>query len=115
MLNDKVGFDQCEIVLKELLVLIRRTIRLDDYIVRWDQDEFLILLHQTALSSSAIVAEKLRKAIEYNGFTEEKYRITVTISATAKNQEQKLYDSIKTVKSGLATAKQSRKNYVIIP
>ena len=114
VLNDSIGYDECESLLKELISLIRETVRVNDYILRWNHDEFLIILHNTALSNSTIVAEKLRKAIEFTGFTELKKRVTVTICATTKGDDQVLYEAIERAQNGLSKAKTQKKNYVLI-
>jgi diguanylate cyclase (GGDEF)-like protein len=115
IVNDELSYPVTEILLKEVISVIRETVRIDDYILRWDQDEFLVMLHNTPLSNSTIVAEKIRKAIEFHGFTEQKYRITVTICASHKNPEERIQDTVLRAQNGIKTAKIQKKNYVLIP
>ena len=115
VVNDELGFDLTEKLLKEMLTVIRETVRVDDYILRWEHDEFLIMLHNTPLSNSTIVAEKIRKAIEFHGFTDKKQRITVTICASQKNPDERIQDTVSRAQTGIKKAKVQKKNYVLIP
>jgi len=102
-------------LLKEVMNTIRSTVRVDDYIIRWGEAEFLVVLHYTHLSNSGIVAEKIRKAIEYRSFTKHKKRITITICATAKNEESGIQEAIDRAVEAMSTASTQNKNRVIFP
>jgi diguanylate cyclase (GGDEF)-like protein len=56
-LNDTLGHETGDEILKMLGALLRRQVRESDYVIRWGGDEFLLLL-----TCSAVEAE--RKALE---------------------------------------------------
>ncbi len=104
--------DSKDRLLKEVMKLIRETVRVDDYILRWDTTQFLVVLHYTPLSNSGIVAEKIRKRVEYYGFLEDKKRITLSISATSNNEGQTVQEAINLAVNGLKQIKPTNKNRV---
>ena len=56
-LNDTLGHDTGDVVLKAIATLLRRHVRESDYVIRWGGDEFLLLL-------TCGVTEAERKAVE---------------------------------------------------
>ena len=46
VLKDELGFETFEIILKEIISLIRQSVRIDDYILRWNRDQFLVMYHK---------------------------------------------------------------------
>jgi diguanylate cyclase (GGDEF)-like protein len=62
--NDRYGHLTGDEVLEKIATLIRRNIRDTDIVGRYGGEEFIIILPKTDLSSSWIVAERLRTIIE---------------------------------------------------
>ncbi len=62
--NDRHGHAVGDVVLKEVASIVERTLRGQDSIGRVGGDEFVILLPETPLEKAAIVAERLRAALE---------------------------------------------------
>jgi two-component system cell cycle response regulator len=80
--NDKYGHLVGDEVLKELSSRIKSNIRLTDLPSRYGGEEFTIILPNTDLVETQIVAERIREVIAANPFkiTVEPYELKVTIS-----------------------------------
>ncbi len=113
--TEKLDDMQTDKLLKEVMNTIRNTVRVDDYIIRWGQSEFLVILHYTLLSNSGIVGEKIRRAVEFSKYTDLQKKLTVTICATAKNEETGIQEAIDRAADALSEIKLLKKNSVIFP
>ena len=116
--NDTYGHIAGDYVLKEVAGAVRSRLRPDDVIARYGGEEFAVLLPETDLKGSGIIAEELRKLIAERVFEFEGERIPVTISIGC-TQLRGEDDPIKLVKAAdvkLYEAKRSGKNrYVVSP
>jgi diguanylate cyclase (GGDEF)-like protein len=86
-INDEYGHPAGDIVLKEVSKAIQNTIRDCDIAARYGGEEFTIVLPETEIKGAAMVAERLRKAIEQlkvdtNGCTID---VTVSVGVTCYN------------------------------
>jgi len=79
-INDQYGHPVGDIVLKEASKAIEDTIRDSDFAARYGGEEFAIVLPETELKGAAILAERLRKAIEQLEIDTDGCRIDVTVS-----------------------------------
>ncbi len=62
--NDTHGHTVGDTVLKETAVILKRTLRNSDLVIRFGGEEFLVLIMDTNEGESIKLAEKIRKAIE---------------------------------------------------
>ena len=62
--NDTYGHLAGDMILIEVSKVIRRYCRQSDLPARWGGEEFAVLLPETGLTGSVIVAERIRSAIE---------------------------------------------------
>jgi diguanylate cyclase (GGDEF)-like protein len=62
--NDGFGHQSGDDVLSTLATILRTTVRRQDLVARYGGEEFVILLPETDLSGSRVVAERLRVAVE---------------------------------------------------
>ncbi|MBE5882333.1 MAG: diguanylate cyclase [Lachnospiraceae bacterium] len=69
-----------DVVLKEIADIIIYKLRLDDEVVRWEGDRFLILLPKRSAQEAAAFAEELRREVEQAEFTYGDYHMRVTMS-----------------------------------
>jgi diguanylate cyclase (GGDEF)-like protein len=66
--NEKIGFQQADAILKAVGAILKKTTRVSDLVARTGPDEFTILLPHTGHTGAAIKAEKLRRMIESTKF-----------------------------------------------
>lgn len=78
--NDTYGHLAGDRILTNIAYILASSLRTEDICGRWGGEEFLLILPHIDLDSAAVVAEKLRRAVE-NSHTEwEDQTIDVTIS-----------------------------------
>jgi diguanylate cyclase (GGDEF)-like protein/PAS domain S-box-containing protein len=69
-INDTYGHQAGDITLKELSNLISKNIKTSDIFARWGGEEFVILLPDTDIDGAMQFAQKLRKIVKENKFSE---------------------------------------------
>jgi diguanylate cyclase (GGDEF)-like protein len=79
-INDEYGHPVGDIVLEKVSRTIENTIRASDLAIRYGGEEFAIVLPETDLRGAAILAERLRKAVEQMEIDINGCRIDVTVS-----------------------------------
>lgn len=98
-------------VLKTFSALLRNNIREEDMIIRWGGEEFILVLSVTLIEKAVSIAEKFRKLIESEYFTEIKH-ITCSIGVTLHKLNEPLEVTVERADKALYRAKQSGKNRV---
>ncbi|HEX5047766.1 MAG TPA: diguanylate cyclase [Gammaproteobacteria bacterium] len=78
--NDQLGHDAGDRLLRAVAELLTRSKREADFLARLGGEEFVLLLPSTTLADGLIAAEKLRKTIEAATFQHKGQREKVTIS-----------------------------------
>lgn len=78
--NDTYGHTQGDIILEELAGLILQTIRHVDIAARYGGEEFAIILPQTDLKESGVVAERLRVVVDEHLFLIKNAQIHLSVS-----------------------------------
>ena len=76
--NDTYGHLAGDKILKEVSRILKMNTRETDIVGRYGGEEFLIMLAETTLNEGFMVAEKIRRAVELNRFSDQIY-ITVSI------------------------------------
>jgi two-component system cell cycle response regulator len=66
--NDTYGHQSGDEILKQLSVIIMRSVRPNDLVARYGGEEFVVVMPATDLRSAAVVAERVRKIIEAHEF-----------------------------------------------
>ncbi len=66
--NDTLGHDVGDRVLKSLVAVVESNIRKYDLLSRWGGDEFFIMLPRADLKGMEVVAETVRSAVENYAF-----------------------------------------------
>jgi diguanylate cyclase (GGDEF)-like protein len=80
--NDTYGHQQGDAVLATTAKLFKTTVRETDIACRYGGEEFAIVLPETPADGAAVLAEKLRQAIEqyeYPGLKGDKLKVTVSL------------------------------------
>ena len=111
-INDTFGHKVGDKILQEIAKIVSQNIRESDGFGRWGGEEFLIILPETNLSNAAILAEKLRKAIEKYNFTTAK-NATCSFGVIEIDKDSSLDESMTKVDGLLYEAKNSGRNKVV--
>jgi len=88
--NDNYGHQFGDAVLKELAVLLTRTVRESDVVARYGGEEFAIVLVQTDLAGACKAAEKVRIAVEKHSLRREPgqdVRFTISLGVASLTVE----------------------------
>ena len=78
-INDTLGHQGGDAVLKEAAQVIQSTIREVDTPARWGGEEFVVLSPNTSLENGLRAAERVRKAVTNHAFTGISGKVTVSI------------------------------------
>ena len=79
--NDTFGHNAGDAVLKMVATTLRDSLRAEDMVCRYGGEEFLLGLAGAGMNDSAIVAERIRRAIETNHIRWGEKHLSVTISS----------------------------------
>lgn len=112
--NDTYGHKFGDTVLKMIADTFRTGTRTQEHIARWGGEEFLILLPETPLDGSMIVAERLRNRIENEKivFGKEETRVTMSFGVGEFNPNFSIEENIDHIDKKLYEAKRAGKNCV---
>jgi len=116
--NELYSYNAGDDVLVEVARVLRSCVRNEDICARWGGEEFLILLPETSVENSLLVANKVLEAMSMTEFKANKpgIRITVSIGACEHRPGQSVQECISRVHFALLTAKKEGKNrYIIAP
>jgi diguanylate cyclase (GGDEF)-like protein len=111
-INDRHGHNIGDIVLTELSMLLKRSVRKSDVVVRWGGEEFIIFAPKTSLSQSIVLAEKLRQGIRNHQFSPLLQQVTLSFGVTALEEGDKLEQIIQRADKALYLAKESGRDNV---
>ena len=68
-LNDSQGHQTGNIILQEIATIIKNSVRDVDIVARYGGEEFMVILPQTSLKESGIIAERMRINVERSYFS----------------------------------------------
>ena len=111
--NDTYGHNRGDEVLKSFISVIRKTIRQEDYIIRWGGEEFIFLMTVDSIQSLETVADDIRSRIEAEPF-EEVGHITVSLGLTIYIEGETIKDTVARADKALYHAKALGRNRVIV-
>jgi len=117
-INDTYGHAAGDKVLREVVKVLKRKLRKDDVVIRYGGEEFVVLINCRNLEEAAIVAEKLRKAIEKHHFSYEDrpIRVTISLGVCSISKNKPLCKSLEKADKALYKAKEEGRNRVeVIP
>lgn len=80
-INDKYGHDCGDMVLKNVVGVIKENVRETDYVSRWGGDEILILFNKSSMSGVVSCVERIHNEIENFRFEYNGEPLIVTITA----------------------------------
>jgi len=111
--NDQLGHDVGDDVLKMVANVLERAIRISDVLARLGGEEFAILLPNTDLSGANILSESIRKLVEKTPYNHQGNEIAITVSigvAKRDKSDLSLKDTLKRADIALYQAKHSGRN-----
>jgi len=79
-INDTYGHKVGDLALKKLASLMRKKMRINDFIARYGGEEFAVILPHTPLQEAQTAAEALRHYIHHSTFSYRNNKIPLTIS-----------------------------------
>lgn len=109
--NDTYGHDVGDMVLKEVVKIVKEQVRATDVFARWGGEEFIIMAKNTPLRHAKRLAERIRLAIEQNDF-EKVGHITCSFGISVLTSEDSESSVAKRADEALYEAKQSGRNCV---
>lgn len=114
-INDTYGHDQGDVVLQHLTTLLKQNLRSEDILSRWGGEEFLILLPNTDIQESFLMANQLRTTVEENPANNRIY-YTISSGVGTFNQDYtgELDSLLIAIDQALYQAKQNGRNQVVI-
>lgn len=109
--NDNYGHDVGDLILKEIALLVKETIRKSDIFARWGGEEFMILTPNTDLDNAKKLAEKARVRIEDYPFSNIK-NLSCSFGACQFREDYDIEVFTKKVDCALYLAKDKGRNRV---
>lgn len=115
--NDHYGHDTGDLVIENIARILKENCRHEDKIGRWGGEEFLILATSTGIEQSALMAEKIRRAISQESLQvkDETIKVTVTLGISLFDGSRSLEECIKEADENLYKGKRSGRDCVIYP
>lgn len=115
--NDTYGHEIGNIVLKEIVQVVKSCIRDTDTFCRYGGEEFIIVLPQTGSAEASVLAERIRAEVERHDFSMatgiDDLKITVSIGTTSfPDNGLSTMELVQTVDMALYRAKGAGKNMV---
>lgn len=114
-INDTLGHDFGDYVLKCVAEILSNSLRREDLISRWGGEEFLIFLSDTTLENGYAIIDTIRESIATNNFelNGAKKQVTMTFGLTTIDENQTIDQNVKKADEFLYRGKTSGKNIVI--
>jgi len=111
--NDTLGHDVGDQVLKQAALVLAQSLRKGDILARWGGEEFLAVFPETDLEGTRAAAEKLRAAVEAAPWTlPDRKGMTVSIGVAVKRPDGDWESALKAADLGLYRAKEGGRNRV---
>ena len=111
--NDTLGHDQGDLVLKTAAQALAKSLRTSDILARWGGEEFLAVFPESGLEGTKVAAEKLRAAIQAAPWSlPDRPGMTVSIGVSVKYPEVPWDEAIKDADTALYHAKEGGRNRV---
>ncbi|MDX8412490.1 MAG: diguanylate cyclase [Mariprofundales bacterium] len=110
--NDTHGHPVGDIVLRKVAAQIQHNLRDHDLICRWGGEEFLLLMPESDINATQLLAERIRTSIEQLTFNEIPNHITVSIGLAKVDSEHPLKIATQAADKALYQAKEQGRNRV---
>ncbi|MCF8070124.1 MAG: GGDEF domain-containing protein [Desulfobacterales bacterium] len=113
IINDEYGHQKGDEILKQIGEIILKNSRESDIPVRYGGEEFSVILPETPIGESIVLAERLRNEIEKH-FNGKKMPVTISLGIGYMRKNISSFQAlVKDADDALYTAKKSGKNKVV--
>lgn len=112
-INDNFGHHTGDLVLEQLAVILKDSLRPYDLPVRWGGEEFLLLLPGVSEKSASEIADRIRKKCLEILSAKFSLKITVSIGVASYNENETLHSFVDKADQSLYAAKILGKNQVV--
>ncbi len=114
--NDRWGHDHGDRILAEFGEQLLKNIRLNDFLGRWEGEQFVLVCPRTSRANLLTLAEKLRQAIHVHTFTaaDAPLKVTVSIGGSVIGPEGLFEDLLKRSEDSLRRAKKAGRNCTVV-
>ncbi len=109
--NDSLGHEAGDLILKELAAAAKENLRTTDFFARYGGEEFMVIAPETNLETARELAERLRLKIQAHDF-HIGMNITISLGVAAANGDDTENSIIRRVDSALYRAKDNGRNMV---
>lgn len=111
-INDRFGHKVGDLALKKLALLIKEKMRINDFIARYGEDVFVIILPYTAIEGACVAGERLRSYIDdaVFGYKGEKIPLTISIGVSCLRKDDDINNVFERADGALRLAKNSGRN-----
>lgn len=114
-INDSLGHEAGDAILKDVAARLRERLRAQDAVARWGGEEFLMLLPETDLDGAGELAESLRQRIadvpaHYDG---QDISVTLSFGVAVMDPTGPVDDSIRQADEALYVGKRTGRNRVV--
>lgn len=110
-INDDFGHIVGDIILEEVVKLIKNLNRKSDLLIRWGGDEFVLLCYKTTKVEAYQLSNRLREKIQEHEFSNG-ISITASFGVIALEYEKDLKEQINQVDKNMYKSKETGKNSV---
>jgi len=111
--NDTLGHNTGDQVLKGFAGLLTELVRAEDIACRWGGEEFIILLPNTSLEAAGILAERIRATFENQSCSVASLSVTASFGVAQLSNGDDEDSLIRRVDNALYTAKREGRNRVV--
>jgi len=121
VINDMYGYDWGDVLLKRIAEMLKNLIRKEDILVRYGDEEFVLVLPNTSEENAYMFAERFRRDIEKMEFIPagetEKHLITISGGISSYPFLERVDENVNTLiryaEHALYNAKQRGKNKIV--
>ena len=114
--NDEYGHDVGDQILKTLAVILQNNLRSSDITIRFGGEEFLILITDCEKMMPAMLAEKIRHAVEAHVFRVNNITLRKTLSIGSSlfpDDSESFWECVKFADIAMYKAKEAGRNQVV--
>ena len=121
VVNDMYGYDWGDVLLKQIVEVLKRHVRKEDILTRYGDEEFIIVLPNTNEENGFLFAERLRRDVERMEFfpdgEEERHPVTISGGIASypylENVDETANTLIRYAEHALYNAKKRGKNKIV--